>query len=39
MELIVWLAVTAVVAVAVTLAAPYHIRLIENRPKVEKAWD
>ena len=39
MELIVWLAVMAMAAVAVTLAAPYHIRLIENRPKVDRAWD
>jgi hypothetical protein len=39
MEMIVWLGVMALVALAVTLSAPYHIRLIENRPKVDKAWD
>ena len=39
MEMIVWLGVTALVALAVTFSAPYHIRLIENRPKVDKAWD
>jgi hypothetical protein len=39
MELILWLAVMGLVAAAVALAAPYHIRLIENRPTVDKAWD
>ena len=39
METIAWLVVVAVVAVALRLAAPYHERLIENRPKVEKDWD
>jgi hypothetical protein len=39
MEIIVWLGVMVLVALAVTLSAPYHIRLIENRPKVDKAWD
>jgi hypothetical protein len=39
METIAWLAVVAVVAVALRLAAPYHDRLIRTRPKVEKHWD
>jgi hypothetical protein len=39
METMIWLAVVGVVAVALRLAAPYHDRLIHNRPTVEKDWD
>jgi hypothetical protein len=39
MEMIVWLGVMALVSIAVTITAPYHIRMIENRPKVDKTSD
>jgi hypothetical protein len=39
MELMLWLGVMALVFLAVTIAAPHHIRMIENRPKIDKSWD
>ena len=40
MEIILWLGVMVAIFVVVSLAAPYHNRIIDNRPKVEpKAWD
>jgi hypothetical protein len=39
MELMLWLGATALVFLAVTIAAPHHIRMIENRPKIDKSWD
>jgi hypothetical protein len=39
METILWLAVTVVVIVVVMMAAPYHNRIIDNRPKIEAELD
>jgi ABC-type methionine transport system permease subunit len=40
-EALIWLGIAAAVAVLVVLAAPYHNRLIERRPKVGNPhnWD
>jgi hypothetical protein len=34
MEIVVWLGITVAVAVVVSIAAPYHTWLIDERPKV-----
>jgi hypothetical protein len=41
MEMFIWLGVFVVVAVLVRIAAPYHQRLIDNRPHVDEPynWD
>jgi hypothetical protein len=40
MEAVLWFVIAVGVAVLVWMAAPYHNRLIENRPVVDsKTWD
>ena len=39
METLIWLGAVVVLAIALYLAAPYHHRIIDNRPRVAKHWD
>jgi hypothetical protein len=39
METLLWLGAVVVLTVALFLAAPYHQRIIDNRPRLTKDWD